>query len=517
MKDCLIIFRDEVFEIEKAGTQLNTNDPETASLSPVKRQNKPECDHCNDNPKRKCKLCACCVCGDKRDPDRQLMCDECDAAYHLECLTPPLDEIPDVDEWYCPQCKNDESEVVRAGEKLKKSKKKSKMASATSTAKRDWGRGMACVGRTKMCTMVPPNHQGPVPGVEVGTTWKFRVQVSESGCHRPHVAGIHGREDDGAFSLVLSGGYEDDVDEGDQFTYTGSGGRDLSGNKRTAEQSCDQTLTRMNKALAKNCNASLDVKKGAEAKDWRAGRAVRVIRNVKGRKHSKYAPEEGNRYDGIYKVVKYWPNKGKSGFLVWRFLLRRDDPTPAPWTREGKKRIKELDLTIQYPEGYLENLREKEAALEAAEAENGGGKKRKRKSKVESEEEEIVSKSPNPKKRKSTGYKVDANVAKLIKADSENEKVWQEALKTTSEGPQKFLEHVSEMFMCICCQEIVFKPITTSCKHNICKPCLQRSFKAEVYSCPACRTELDKDCSMGVNKMLSSVLNKLFPGYESGR
>lgn len=36
-------------------------------------------------------------------------------------------------------------------------------------------------------------------------------------------------------------------DEGDQFTYTGSGGRDLSGNKRTAEQSCDQTLTRMNK------------------------------------------------------------------------------------------------------------------------------------------------------------------------------------------------------------------------------------------------------------------------------
>ena len=29
-----------------------------------------------------------------------------------------------------------------------------------------------------MCTMVPPNHQGPVPGVEVGMTWKFRVQAS---------------------------------------------------------------------------------------------------------------------------------------------------------------------------------------------------------------------------------------------------------------------------------------------------------------------------------------------------
>ena len=37
------------------------------------------------------------------------------------------------------------------------------------------------------------------------------IKVSESGCHRPPVAGIHGRESDGAFSLVLSGGYEDDV------------------------------------------------------------------------------------------------------------------------------------------------------------------------------------------------------------------------------------------------------------------------------------------------------------------
>ena len=36
-------------------------------------------------------------------------------------------------------------------------------------------------------------------------------------------------------------------DNGDSFSYTGSGGRDLSGNKRTAEQSCDQTLTRMNR------------------------------------------------------------------------------------------------------------------------------------------------------------------------------------------------------------------------------------------------------------------------------
>jgi len=61
--------------------------------------NKAECDHCNDVPSRLCKYCSCCVCGDKREPDKQLMCDECDAAYHIYCLRPPLSEIPDDEEW----------------------------------------------------------------------------------------------------------------------------------------------------------------------------------------------------------------------------------------------------------------------------------------------------------------------------------------------------------------------------------------------------------------------------------
>lgn len=70
----------------------------------------------------------------------------------------------------------------------------------------------------------------------------------------------------------------------------------IIGNKRTAEQSCDQTLTRMNKALAVNCNAKLDPVNGATAEDWRGGIPVRVVRNFKLGKHSKYAPKEGNRY-----------------------------------------------------------------------------------------------------------------------------------------------------------------------------------------------------------------------------
>ena len=52
-------------------------------------------------------------------------------------------------------------------------------------------------------------------------------------------------------------------------------------------------------------------------------------------------------------VVKYWPEKGKSGFNVWRYQFRRDDPIPPPWSKEGKKRSEELGLEIQVLEGLL--------------------------------------------------------------------------------------------------------------------------------------------------------------------
>ena len=45
-------------------------------------------------------------------------------------------------------------------------------------------------------------------------------------------------------------------DHGNSFTYTGSGGRDLSGNKRTAEQSCDQKLTNTNRFVEQSVTVS---------------------------------------------------------------------------------------------------------------------------------------------------------------------------------------------------------------------------------------------------------------------
>ena len=46
---------------------------------------------------------------------------------------------------------------------------------------------------------------------------------------------------------------------------------------------------------------------------------------------------------------------------------------------------------------------------------------------------------------------------------------------------------------------------------------MRRSFKAEVYSCPACRHELGKNFSLKANGALFDALKALFPGYQQGR
>ncbi|KAH9965754.1 PUA-like domain-containing protein [Russula dissimulans] len=165
-----------------------------------------------------------------------------------------------------------------------------------------------------------PKTFGHIPGIPVGTWWETREDCSNDAVHAPWVAGISGSLE-GAYSAALSGGYEDDVDLGECFTFTGSGGRALRGTKanpknlRTAPQSSDQSFENsFNKAL----------KISSET-----GKPVRVIRGYK--LNSPYAPLEGYRYDGLYIVEKAWVERGLNdgGFLVCKFVFRRV-PGQAP-------------------------------------------------------------------------------------------------------------------------------------------------------------------------------------------
>ncbi|KAG0280772.1 ubiquitin-like with PHD and RING finger domains 2 [Linnemannia gamsii] len=163
----------------------------------------------------------------------------------------------------------------------------------------------------------------PIPGIPVGTIWPMRIDASRAGIHRPAMAGISGQAEVGAESVALSGGYTDDDDKGYEFTYTGAGGN------KGGVQTCNQEMTRANHGLAMTCDCPVDSVKGGQAKDWRKSRPIRVIRGYQ--LMNVYSPQAGYRYDGIYKVVKYWPEMGKAGFRIWRYLMRRDDPEAAPW------------------------------------------------------------------------------------------------------------------------------------------------------------------------------------------
>ena len=86
---------DEIFRIEsKASPGEEGQEGEVE-----KRKKKPDCDRCKDDRDKKCKSCACSVCGGKQDPDKQILCDECDMAFHLWCLDPPLTDVPDDEDW----------------------------------------------------------------------------------------------------------------------------------------------------------------------------------------------------------------------------------------------------------------------------------------------------------------------------------------------------------------------------------------------------------------------------------
>lgn len=145
---------------------------------------------------------------------------------------------------------------------------------------------------------------GHISGYPEGSWFESRAALAEAGLHRPLVAGISGTESEGADSIVLSGGYEDDEDLGNEIVYTGHGGRDQD----TGRQVANQKLSRGNLALAKSKLQGLP---------------VRVIR---GSTHqSDYSPSTGYSYDGLYQVEDYWQERGRAGYYIWRYRLVKID------------------------------------------------------------------------------------------------------------------------------------------------------------------------------------------------
>ncbi|KAK9104017.1 hypothetical protein Scep_020861 [Stephania cephalantha] len=306
------------------------------------------------------------------------------------------------------------------------------------------GKANACSG--KIFVTVPPDHFGPIlaendperkQGVLVGECWEDRMECRQWGAHLPHVAGIAGQSDYGAQSVALSGGYEDDEDHGEWFLYTGSGGRDLSGNKRTnKEQSFDQKFEKYNEALRVSC---------------RKGYPVRVVRSHK-EKRSSYAPESGVRYDGVYRIEKCWRKSGIQGFKVCRYLFVRCDNEPAPWTSDEHGDCPRPFPVIQELKKATDITERKGSPAWDYDEEDGCWKWKLA--------------PPLSRKTMDDGNPEDRKKERRARRQDQNLSVREKLLKE---------------FSCLICRKVMTLPLTTPCAHNFCKPCLEGAFSGQSF------------------------------------
>lgn len=182
--------------------------------------------------------------------------------------------------------------------------------------------------------VVPVWHAGKIPGVYCGQTWECRSTVYDWGVHRSTRYATCGSINTGAVSLVLSSNNSLDKDVGYEFIYHG----------RPDYVSKDDCLSGRNLSLATTCDAAVNSQVGARATNWRQSRPVRVCRAST--VNNEFAPEEGIRYDGLYKLVKYWPEQGNSVKPTWKFLFRRDDQEAPPWSSTGRGLMTKRGLTM---------------------------------------------------------------------------------------------------------------------------------------------------------------------------
>ncbi len=151
---------------------------------------------------------------------------------------------------------------------------------------------------------------GDVGGSPLGTTYRDRAALVAAGVHRNRQAGMVGGARRGTESIVLNGGYRDDLDRGDEVIYTGFGGQDGAGRQVRAQE-----WVQANQGMRVN-----------EAE----GLPVRVIRGWRG--DPAFSPTEGFRYDGLYAVVRSWEEDSLDGPKVCRFELVKTDDAPVPST-----------------------------------------------------------------------------------------------------------------------------------------------------------------------------------------
>ncbi|XP_073021640.1 histone-lysine N-methyltransferase, H3 lysine-9 specific SUVH5-like [Primulina eburnea] len=159
---------------------------------------------------------------------------------------------------------------------------------------------------------------GHIPGIEIGDTFRYRVQLAVVGLHRQIMSGIDYvtiGDKKLATCVVDSGRYENEAKANDSLIYSGQGW-----NPKSSEKAADQKLEKGNLAMVNSMEMGFPVRVITKRM---SGTASHVFGHSDDSKFS-YA------YDGLYTVTKYWQARDKNGSLVFKFELIRMPGQPRP-------------------------------------------------------------------------------------------------------------------------------------------------------------------------------------------
>ncbi|KAI3855863.1 hypothetical protein MKX03_001006 [Papaver bracteatum] len=161
--------------------------------------------------------------------------------------------------------------------------------------------------------LYPEKQIGHLPGVDVGQQFGTRAEIVSIGLHGNWSGGVDCMSTSYAnmekfkrytfplaLSIIMSWQYEDGMDSEYDVVYTSQGGTNLKGNLKGSYL-----------ALKNNVDQHVP---------------VRLIRS-----QSEYTDSMRRwlyTYDGLYEVVKFWAEKGTSGFTVFKFGMKRLEGQP---------------------------------------------------------------------------------------------------------------------------------------------------------------------------------------------
>ncbi|KAL2038782.1 hypothetical protein N7G274_008540 [Stereocaulon virgatum] len=152
--------------------------------------------------------------------------------------------------------------------------------------------------------IIDPNVAGH-NGLQMGQWWPLRHFAFRDGAHGSVMSGIAGGERSGAFSVVVSSGYEGmDEDHGNIVHYSAP-------SSHTNVDPNNAIITHQTKALQRS---------------RLIGRSVRLFRTAAG--SWKHVPSRGIRYDGLYSVVRESLKHNVKGGAYLHFTLIRNEDQP---------------------------------------------------------------------------------------------------------------------------------------------------------------------------------------------